>query len=93
MGAFKRMVKVNMYVALGYLVLALPGILLSLYLPFSEGLIGVGVVLLINAPIFFLGNQTKKLEMRSRELECTPALADEYRSVGETWHKKALPNF
>ena len=93
MGAFKRMVKVNMYVALGYLILGFPVILLSLYLPFTEGLMGIGVVLLINTPIFLIGNQTKKLEMRSRELECSSALADEYRSVGETWHKKALPNF
>ena len=91
--AFKRMVKVNMYVALGYLILGIPGILMSLYLPFSEGLLGVGVVLLMNTPIFLLGSQTKKLEMRSRELQCLPAFADEYRSVGETWHKKALPNF
>jgi hypothetical protein len=93
MDAFKRMVKVNMYVALGYLVLGIPGILMSLYLAFTEGLTGIAVVVMMNIPIFLLGKQTKKLEMRSRELECLTALAPEYHAVGETWHKKALPNF
>ena len=93
MDSFKSMVKVNMYVTLGYLVLGIPGILLSLYISFYEGLTGVFAVLLMNTPIFLLGKHTKKLEMRSRALQCLPAFADEYRTVGETWHKKALPNF
>lgn len=93
MDAFKRMVKVNMYAALGYLAIAILGMLLGIYLVFTEGLTGIAVVVLMNIPIFLLGKQTKKLEMRSRELECYPALAPEYQIVGETWHKKALPNF
>ena len=93
MDAFKRMVKVNMYVALGYLVFGIVGVLMSLYLAFTEGLTGIAVVVLMNIPIFLLGKQTKKLELRSKALECSPVLALEYHTVGETWHKKALPNF
>ena len=93
MDAFKRMVKVNMYVALGYLVFGIVGVLMSLYLAFTEGLTGIAVVVLMNIPIFLLGKQTKKLELRSKVLECSPVLAPEYHTVGETWHKKALPNF
>ena len=93
MDAFKRMVKVNMYVALGYLVFGIVGVLMSLYLAFTEGLTGIAVVVLMNIPIFLLGKQTKKLELRSKALECSPVLAPEYHIVGETWHKKALPNF
>ena len=93
MDAFKRMVKVNMYVALGYLVFGIVGVLMSLYLAFTEGLTGIAVVVLMNIPIFLLGKQTKKLELRSKALECSPVLAPEYNIVGETWHKKALPNF
>ena len=90
---FKRLARFQMYVALVYIVLALVGIAMSLYLSWEFGLVGVVVVILVSVPHHLLGNKMKKLEERSRGLECSVQYADEYERIGMVWRKKALPDF
>ena len=91
--AFKSLVRVNMYIALVYLLLGIPSVLMSIYFGFSYGLSGLALVLAISVPQFLFGKHLKTLEMRSRNLPCRGNLQDDYQSVGEAWTKKALPNF
>ena len=91
--SFKSLVRVNMYVALVYMALGIPGILLSIYLGFAYGLMGIVVVLAINAPPFVFGKYLKSLEEKARQLQCSTEFSQEFRMIGETWFKKALPNF
>jgi hypothetical protein len=90
---FKRLARVNMYVALVYIVLSIPVVLISMYLGFSAGLTGVAIVLVASAPHFALGQYMKKLEEKSRTLECASQYAEEHRRIGQVWQKKALPDF
>ena len=90
---FKRMVRVNMYVALVYIVLGIPSILLSMYLSFAYGIYGMVIAIGATVPHFFLGKHMKKLDERSRNLECSSRLDSEYKRIGQVWRKKALPDF
>ena len=90
---FKSLARVNMYIALVYLALGLPAILMSIYLGFAYGLLGIVAVAALNLPHFLFGKYLKSLEEKARHLQCTHELSDEFRAVGETWFKKALPNF
>ncbi len=91
--AFKSLVRVNMYVALVYLVLGIPSIGMSIYFGFAYGIPGVLLVLAISVPQFLLGKHLRGLEERSRTLACRSDLGEEYAAVGHTWMKKALPDF
>lgn len=91
--AFKSLVRVNMYVALVYLVLGLPSIGLSIYFGFAYGIPGVLGVIAVSIPQFLFGKHLRGLEERSRTLACRSDLGEEYAAVGHTWMKKALPNF
>ena len=90
---FKSLVRVNMYVALVYIALGIPGILMSVYLGFAYGLVGIAGVIAINIPHFLFGKYLKSLEEKARQLECSTEYSQEFRTIGETWFKKALPNF
>ena len=91
--SFKSLVRVNMYVALAYIALGIPGILMSIYIGFMYGLFGIAGVIAINIPHFLFGKYLKSLEEKARQLECSTEYSDEFRTIGETWFKKALPNF
>ena len=90
---FKSLVRGNMYVALAYIALGIPGILMSIYIGFVYGLMGIVLVLVINIPHFLFGKHLKSLEEKARQLQCSAEYSQEFRMVGETWFKKALPNF
>ena len=90
---FKSLVRVNMYIALAYLALAAPGILLSIYFGFTYGVSGSAFVIALNVPHFLFAKYLKVLEVMASRLECSREYADEFRAVSETWFKKALPNF
>ena len=91
--AFKSLVRTNMRIALVYLLLAIPSLLLSIYIGFMFGLAGVIFVVAINAPHFLFGRYLKSLEEKARQLQCSEDLSEEYRRIGETWFSKALPDF
>jgi hypothetical protein len=91
--SFKRLARVNMYVALVYLILAIPTIMFSMYLGFSNGLYGVSIAIAATAPHFILGKFMKKDENSSRSLECSSQFAEEYKQIGLSWRKKILPDF
>jgi len=90
---FKSLVRVNMYIALVYIALGIPGILMSIYLGFAYGLLGIVCVLVLNVPHFLFGKYLKSLEERARKMHCSSEYSEEFRTIGETWFKKALPNF
>jgi hypothetical protein len=91
--AFKSLVRTNMYIALVYLLIGIPTSLLSIYIGYIYGLVGVVFVVAINTPHFLFGRHLKSLEEKARQLQCAADLSDEYRRIGETWFKKALPDF
>jgi hypothetical protein len=91
--AFKSLVRTNMRMALVYILIGIPTLLLSIYIGFIYGLFGVIFVVAINAPHFLFGRHLKSLEEKARQLQCAEYLSEEYHRVGETWFKKALPDF
>jgi hypothetical protein len=91
--AFKSLVRVNMYVALVYLILGVPSVGMSIYFGFAYGISGLLLVVAISIPQFLFGKHLRGLEERSRTLPCRSDLGEEYAAVGHTWMKKALPNF
>jgi hypothetical protein len=93
LNSFRSLVRTNMYISLVYIVLGIPAILMSVYLGFAYGLIGMFAVLALNAPQFLFGKYLRSLEERARQLRCSSDLSDEFRLIGETWFKSALPNF
>ena len=91
---FKTLARRNMFAALCYLALGLPWIFLGMYLVWTTGGIGLLAVLSMSVPGYFLGRKLKKLESQARSIEChDEKLREEYQRVGESWTKKALPDF
>lgn len=90
---FRSLARVNMYIALAYLILAFPGIILSIYLGIYYGLMGSLIVVAANAPHFLFARHLRELEEKARKLECASQLYPDYKMTGEVWFKKALPNF
>ena len=93
LSAYKSLVRANMYISLVYLVLGIPTILLSIYIGFVFGLVGSAFVVVVNLPHFLFGRHLRTLEEKARHLQCAAYLSDEYRRIGDTWFKKALPDF
>ena len=90
---FKSLVRTNMYGALVYMVLGVPGLLLSIYFGWAYGLMGIAGVTVVNVLQLLFGQQLKRLEDKARRLQCAHDLSNEFRTIGEVWFKKALPNF
>lgn len=91
---YKQLVRHQMYGALAYLVLGGAGLLLGVYLAVTGGIAMAGIVIAVNVPMMFLGQSTKRLENRVRALACPdPQLASQFEHIGETWMRKALPDF
>jgi len=91
--AFKKLARVNMYVALGYMAIGGPTILLSIYIGYMYSFYGIGIVLLVSVPQFLFGKYLKGLEDKTRSMTCSDAYLLEHRRVTESWLKKALPDF
>ena len=90
---FKTLVRMNMYGALAYMVLGVPALLLSIYFGWTYGILGIVGVTAINVLQLVFGQHLRKLEDRARHMQCSRELSGEFRTVGEVWFKKALPNF
>jgi hypothetical protein len=90
---FKTLVRMNMYGALAYMVLGVPALLLSIYFGWNYGILGIVGVTAINVLQLVFGQHLRKLEDRARHMRCSRELSGEFRTVGEVWFKKALPNF
>jgi hypothetical protein len=92
--AFKQLARRNMYMALAVLPVFGLGILLGIVLIYRHGVPGFVGVLAANAVLFGAGRYLNKLEKRARSLPTTAeSLQKEYRRIGETWIRKALPDF
>ena len=91
--AFRSLVRVNMYIALAYAALAFPSIGLSIYFGYAYGIFGLVLVIAVSVPQFLFGKYLRTLEERSRKLACNLTYQEQYFAVGETWFKKALPDF
>lgn len=92
--AFKRLARRNMITTLIYLPLGLMSFLWSIYLVFNFATVGLVVVLAVQAPVIFFSLRLKKLENRARSLDAAnDTLKEEHRRVGDSWLKKALPDF
>ena len=94
LAAFKQLARRNMRIALlllGPLVLDAACIIVVVR---AYGLAGLGMVLLVNIPVFWLSRSVGALEAQARSLSCEDAeLLAEYKRVGKSWVKKAFPDF
>ena len=91
--AFKTLVRVNMYVALISIIIGIPTILLSMIIGYSYGIFGLGIVLVISIPQVLFARYVKSQEYLTRSMDCSSHYADEYHRIGQSWSKKALPDF
>ena len=91
---YKTLVRRQMYLALGMLVLLGAGILAGLALIHRQGLAALGAVLAANVVVFLFGMLHRRSERRVRSLPAgSPELDDEYQRVSTSWVKKAVPDF
>lgn len=91
---FMRMARKNMYGAICFLALSIPTFLLSIYIIVQTGWPGLVLVLAVHASYHFPSKKLQSLEAAARNLPCADdALLSSYRKIGETWVKKALPDF
>lgn len=91
---FKRMARKNMYGAICFLALAIPTFLLGIYFIVQTGWLSLVLVLAIHASFHFPSKKLQSLEAAARNLPCADdVLLSSYRKIGETWMKKALPDF
>ena len=91
---FKRLARVNMYLALIQLAVLGVGIIVSILIIWQYGLFGLVLVLATNSVLIAVGKVGTRVEKAVRSLEsATPELAEEHRHVSEVWVKKALPDF
>lgn len=93
--AFKRVARVNMYLALIQIVVLATGTLVGILVIVKFGIVkGLPAVLVANGIVLGLGKRFKKFEDRARSLPAgTEELAQEHARVSETWLHKALPDF
>jgi len=91
---FKDLARLQMYLALGMIVLLVTGTVVGLILLTQHGLSALFVIILANGAIFGLGMLHQKGEERARHLQTgSESLAGEYERVCEAWVKKATPGF
>ena len=90
---FKTLVRMNMYGALAYMVLGVPALLLSIYFGWNYGILGIAGVTAINVLQLVFGQHLRKLEDKARHIQWSHEFSGEFRTIGEAWFKKALPNF
>lgn len=92
--AFKTLARRNMFAALIYIVLGILSLMLAGQLVVQLKLIGTATVLAVYVPSFILNRRLLALERQARNLHCTTAdLQALHAQIGQTWVKKALPDF
>jgi hypothetical protein len=91
--AFKALARRNMRLALAYLVVGLAFMAMGVVLLVTRGSLGTLLLLGFTIPNWFLSKSTRESEARSRSLPSAPEFAAEYARVGESWLKRALPDF
>lgn len=91
---FRRVARRNMYGAICFLALAIPTFLVGIYIIVQAGWSGLLLVLAVHASFHFPSKKLQRLEAAARILPCADdTLLSIYRKIGETWVKKALPDF
>lgn len=91
---FKDLARANMKLALVIMPVLLLGMGLSLVLVYRDGLMGLIIVLAVNAASIGTSLYLGKLEKSSRTLTSPDsAIAQEYQRVGHSWVHRALPDF
>jgi len=93
---FKRMVKEQMYLALGQLLLLGGALVLMIYGILAErlGFLDILILILVNGFIFFMARRFKRVEQQAASLPVTDqALTDEYQRVCLTWRRKPFPDW
>lgn len=90
---FKRMARINMYVAIVYLALAIPSVLMTIYITMTTGLYGFVVAMAVSTPAYFFGKYSKKFEEQARTMSCDAAYDHEHKRVAHAWVKNLLPDF
>jgi hypothetical protein len=92
--AFKTLARRNMIVALIYLALGIPSILLAVYLVAQLQMVGLATALAVYVPSFLMNRRLLVLERQARSLECaSDELKELHEKISQTWVKKALPDF
>jgi len=91
---FKAIARSNMYLALAQFGLLGSSLVLGLYLLHLYKFPMLLLILAVNGVVYFISQNLKTLEVRSRGLECaTPELTNIYKKVSEVWLTKPFPNF
>jgi hypothetical protein len=91
---YKALVRTQMYLALGSIVVLLGGILLGLIIITWYGCMGFIFVMAANGYVLGTGLFLKHWEQRARQLPSgSEALAQAHRAVSEAWVKKPFPDF
>lgn len=92
--AFKRLARLNMYLAVGQLLVFLVGFVLGIVLIFRHGLLGLLVVIGLNTLLVFLAQRCKRFEEAARSLPvANEELQSEYERICHSWVKKLFPDF
>jgi hypothetical protein len=90
---FKSLARINMYLAIGQLVIGIPAILLMIYGGFT-GRIGLLLIIGLNGVLFAAGKVVKNFEDKTRNLPVTDqTLESEYKATGNAWVSNTFPNF
>ena len=82
-----------MYGAVVYMALAIPSLLMSMYITYTYGIFGLAVIIGVSIPQFLFGKYSKTFEVKSRTVPCATEYAEEHTRVGQAWGKNALPDF
>ncbi|MEL7225389.1 MAG: hypothetical protein AAF810_23825 [Cyanobacteria bacterium P01_D01_bin.36] len=90
---FKLLARNNMKGALVMIVVGMLSVICSVALVAQYGPISLLPILTVNVPVYTFSQKMIKAEKRSRSLVCEPSLQAEYLRVGESWLKKAWPDF
>jgi heme O synthase-like polyprenyltransferase len=90
---YKSFARSNMYLAVVYLACIVPSTLLSIYMTYAYGLMGLALVLAICGTQMALAKYIKKFEVRTRTLPCADQYLAEQERVTHSWQKKLLPDF
>jgi hypothetical protein len=91
---YKRLVRIQMYLALAMMGLLLGGIAAGMMLWKAYGWVGFAAMLTANVWCVACGLAHRSWEKKARSLEAgSEALAQEYRRVSHSWVTKPLPDF
>jgi hypothetical protein len=91
---FKKMVRLQMYLALLQLPLLVGALLSGLYAVFITDEIHIVLFLFLQGSIQYFGKVSKKPEQQARSMSVWDATAEiEYQDICTTWLKKPFPDF